>query len=163
MENISISLDHAKKMLDNIETMRSSSDSVVRALTAVVREQSHFIARLPTVTDYILTKQREQDRQLQKTKYHVPKIPRSGCPKVTYSKGRILRNLGFGEKKCPLRWCELIRRGFAATRFRINAESTNWWTNLGKDDKERTKAFDVLSQARMDRAVFARIALERAL
>ncbi|CAJ0589597.1 unnamed protein product [Cylicocyclus nassatus] len=35
---------------------------------------------------------------------------------------------------------------------------TIWWPNLGKDDKERTKAFDVLSQARMDWAVFARIA-----
>ncbi|CAJ0593971.1 unnamed protein product [Cylicocyclus nassatus] len=38
-----------------------------------------------------------------------------------------------------------------------------WWTNLGKDDRERSKAFDMLSQARMDWAVFARIALGRAL
>ncbi|CAJ0595897.1 unnamed protein product [Cylicocyclus nassatus] len=40
---------------------------------------------------------------------------------------------------------------------------TIWWTNLGKDDKERTKSFDVLSQARMDWAAFARTALGRAL
>ncbi|CAJ0604454.1 unnamed protein product [Cylicocyclus nassatus] len=40
---------------------------------------------------------------------------------------------------------------------------SRWWTNLGKDDRERSKAFDMLSQARMDWAVFARIALGRAL
>ncbi|CAJ0591920.1 unnamed protein product [Cylicocyclus nassatus] len=38
-----------------------------------------------------------------------------------------------------------------------------WWTILGKDDRKRLKAFDMLSQARMDWVVFARIALGRAL
>ncbi|CAJ0608719.1 unnamed protein product [Cylicocyclus nassatus] len=45
---------------------------------------------------------------------------------------------------------------------RINEEPTIWWTNLGKDDRERSKAFDMLAQARMDWAVFTRTALGRA-
>ncbi|CAJ0607538.1 unnamed protein product [Cylicocyclus nassatus] len=37
---------------------------------------------------------------------------------------------------------------------------TIWWTNLGKDDKERSKAFDVLSQARIGRSSLAQLSEE---
>ncbi|CAJ0607600.1 unnamed protein product [Cylicocyclus nassatus] len=191
LENTFVNMDHVKKMLDNVETIRSSSDSVVRALTVVVREQNQFIAGMATVMDYMLTKQREQVRQLQKTNYRVSKTSEKWLPEgYVFQRKNITRTWIWREEMLfkEVNLLELLESWKPPTRtnkhdqflkivdfyrhYLVNAcfaldalglyvddlllpaselmrNPTIWWTNLGKDDKERTKIFDMLSQARM--------------
>ncbi|CAJ0594531.1 unnamed protein product [Cylicocyclus nassatus] len=81
ISDIKINMQHVKNMQTSVETLPSSSDSVVRALTSVVREQMNTIAGLSLTVNALLSKLREQDRELRRTNFHVAKNKEDTLPK----------------------------------------------------------------------------------
>ncbi|CAJ0590600.1 unnamed protein product [Cylicocyclus nassatus] len=68
-----INLQQIKSMQNAIDSMRPSSDSVVRTLAGIIKEQSNIIAGLSLTIDAILSNQQEHDKQLRKALYHIAK------------------------------------------------------------------------------------------
>ncbi|CAJ0593037.1 unnamed protein product [Cylicocyclus nassatus] len=68
-----INLQQVKSMQNAIDSMRPSSDSVVRTLAGIIEEQSNIIAGLSLTVDVILSNQQEHGKQLRKASYHIAK------------------------------------------------------------------------------------------
>ncbi|CAJ0589558.1 unnamed protein product [Cylicocyclus nassatus] len=85
-----INLQQVKSMQNAIDSMRLSSDSVVRTLTGIIKEQGNIIAGLSLTVDTILSNQQEHGKQLRKASYHIAK-----GNEVTSLAGRVFERKNF--------------------------------------------------------------------
>ncbi|EYC22857.1 hypothetical protein Y032_0016g2990 [Ancylostoma ceylanicum] len=94
LKDVKINVDHLKNMQQNVETLQPSSDSIVRTLSSVVREQAHIITGMGIAMDTMLSMQRDMLRKFEKTSHHIAKSAERTLP----------QGLGFSIKNLKRVW-----------------------------------------------------------
>ncbi|CAJ0608764.1 unnamed protein product [Cylicocyclus nassatus] len=94
MNNASINLEHIARLQENVNTLPHSSDSIVRSMTSIVREQTNVICGLSIAMDVALSRVRELEKQVQRTRYHLAKNKSKSLPE----------NCGFSRSNITKTW-----------------------------------------------------------